>query len=47
MSVPGVVTPSQGVITYYDYNSSEKELTLKTSEEYDVVLPGDDAAVFY
>ena len=43
MSSPGVFTPSQGVITYCDYNSSEKELTLNTSEEYDVVVPGDGA----
>ena len=43
----GVITPSQGVLTYCDYYSSEKELTLSTSEGYDVVLPGDNSTIFH
>ncbi|XP_065898031.1 uncharacterized protein [Dysidea avara] len=45
--VYGVITPSQGVITYCHYNSSEKELlTLNTSKEYQT-LTGRDSTVFY
>ena len=47
MSVIGVITPSQGVLTYCDYNSSERELTLKTCEIYEVLLSGDDTTVFF
>ena len=45
--VPGIITPSQGVLTYCDYNSSEKELTLKTSKEYQVVSAGCKPSIFY
>ena len=45
--VPGIITPSQGVLTYCDYNSSEKELTLNTSKEYQVVSAGYKPTIFY
>jgi len=43
----GVITPSKGVLTYCDYNLSEKKLTLNTCEEYEVVSAIDDTTVFY
>ncbi|XP_065912618.1 uncharacterized protein [Dysidea avara] len=47
MFVFGIITPSQGVLTHCNYNSGEKELTLNTAEEYEVVLTKDDSTVFY
>ena len=45
--VYGVITPSQQVITYCHYSSSEKEvLTLNTSKEYQT-LTGKDSTIFY
>ena len=41
-----MITPSQGVITYCDYNSWEDELTLNTSTNYDAPT-AKDSAVFY
>jgi len=41
-----VITPSQGVITYCDYNTGEEELTLNTSKNYDAPT-AKDSAVFY
>ena len=38
--------PLQGVITYCDYNSSEKELTLKTAKEYKTVTENDSTICF-
>ena len=43
----GVVTPSQGILTYCDYNSSKKELTLNTCEEYEVLSSDNVYTVFY
>ena len=43
----GVITPSQGVITYCDYNSSERELILNTCEEYLTLMGRDPTILFY
>jgi len=45
--VYGLITPSQQIITYCQYSSSEKEiLTLNTSKEYQT-LTGLDSAIFH
>jgi len=43
----GVITPSQQLITYCDYNSNEKELTLNTSERYHTLIGTDPRIICY
>jgi len=43
----GVITHSQGVITYCNYSSSEKELTLTTADNCQFLITFDDSIMYW
>ena len=43
----GVITHSQGVITYCDYSSSGKEVTLAIADQYKNFIPSDNFIMYW